>query len=55
MDAIALRRNKTDKKPDGSPLVALPNKTILVRDVELSEDERICYGFFQDEARGIVA
>ena len=37
MDAIALRRNKTDKKPDGSPLVALPSKTVLVREVELTE------------------
>ena len=42
MDAIALRRNKTDKKPDGSPLVSLPSKTVLVKEVELTEEERIC-------------
>ena len=41
MDAIALRRNKTDRKPDGSPLVVLPSKTVLVRDVELNEEETI--------------
>ena len=55
MDAIALRRNKTDKKPDGSPLVSLPSKTVLVREVELTEEERICYGMFQEKARDIVA
>ena len=55
MDAIAIRRNKTDRKPDGSPLVALPSKTVLVRDVELTEEERICYGLFHEQARNIVA
>ena len=55
MDAIALRRNKTDKKPDGRPLVSLPSKTVLVRDVELTEEERICYGIFHEMARDIVA
>ena len=55
MDAIALRRNKTDKKPDGSPLVALPSKTVLVREVELTEVERLCYGIFHSMARDMVA
>ena len=55
MDAIALRRNKTDKKPDGSPLVSLPSKTILVREVELTEEERICYVSLHEKARDIVA
>ena len=55
MDAIAIRRNKTDRKPDGSPLVVLPSKTVLVREVELTEEERICYGIFQEKARDIVA
>ena len=55
MDAIALRRNKTDKKPDGRPLVSLPSKTVLLRDVELTEEERICYGIFHEMARDIVA
>ena len=55
MDAVALRRNKTDKKADGRPLVSLPSKTVLVRDGELTEEERICYGIFHEMARDIVA
>ena len=55
MDAIALRRNKTDKKPDGTPLVELPTKTVLVREVEMTEEERFCYDIFHEKARDIVA
>ena len=55
MDAIALRRNKTDKKPDGTPLVELPTKTVLVREVEMTEEERFCYDIFHERARDIVA
>ena len=50
MDAIALRRNKTDKKPDGSPLVALPSKTVLVREAELTEEVQ----HVQEAIRGIA-
>jgi len=54
MDTICLRRTKTDKKPDGSPLVVLPGKTIVTREVELTEDERLCYAIFQKYAQEIV-
>ena len=29
MDSICLRRTKTDRKPDGSMLVKLPNKIVV--------------------------
>merc|ERR1711892_870766 len=55
MDTICLRRTKTDKKPDGSPLVVLPSKTIVTREVELSEEERLCYAIFHKHAQEIVS
>ena len=54
LEAICLRRSKTDKKPDGSLLVKLPKKTVLIRSVELSEEERLCYGIFHKQAADIV-
>jgi len=55
MDTIALRRSKTDRKADGSLIVPLPTKTVLIRQVELAEEERFCYAIFRQEARAIVA
>jgi len=55
MEAICLRRCKADRKPDGSLLVPLPQKTLIVRKVELSEEERLCYGIFHRQAADIVA
>jgi len=54
VDAICLRRTKSDKKPDGSPLVALPSKKIITRDVVMSEEERLCYGVYLKRAKEIV-
>jgi len=54
VDAICLRRTKTDKRPDGSPLVVLPTKKILTREVILSEEERLCYGIYLKRAKEIV-
>ena len=54
IDAVCLRRTKTDKKADGSPLVPLPVKTIHKRRVKLSEEERYCYDIFYDKARTVV-
>ena len=55
IDAVCLRRTKTDKRPDGSPIVTLPNKTIITREVELSEDERTVYDAFLNHYQMIVA
>ena len=55
IDAVCLRRTKTDKRPDGSPIVTLPNKTIITREVELSEDERTVYDVYLTHFQMIVA
>ena len=55
VDAVCLRRTKADKRPDGSPLVTLPSKTIITRAVELSEEERFCYDIYRNHAQSIVA
>jgi SWI/SNF-related matrix-associated actin-dependent regulator of chromatin subfamily A3 len=54
MDAICLRRTKNDRKPNGEPIVALPSKTIKIRDVELTENERVYYNILNDDAAQIV-
>jgi len=54
MDTICLRRTKTDRKPDGSPLVVLPSKTIVTREVEMTEEERMCYAIYHKRAQEIV-
>jgi len=55
MDAICLRRTKTDKKKDGSPLVELPSKTILTRHVVLNEEDRFCYAAYHKFAANLVS
>ena len=54
IDAVCLRRTKTDKKPDGSALVDLPSKTIITRAVEMDEEESVIYKLFQAQAQRIV-
>ena len=54
IDAVCLRRTKTDKKPDGTPLVNLPTKTIITRTVELDEVESVIYKLYQAQAQRIV-
>ena len=43
MDAICLRRTKKDKNKQGEPIVKLPKKVVLTREVVLDEEERLCY------------
>jgi len=54
MDAICLRRTKNDKKPNGDPIVPLPTKTVVIREVTFTEDEKLCYTILQKEAMDIV-
>ena len=54
MDTICLRRTKRDHGPDGKLLVSLPSKKILVRKVDMSEDEKLCYGLYSKGAQDIV-
>ena len=55
IDAVCLRRTKTDKRPDGTPLVNLPSKTVITRAVDLDEVETVIYKLYQTQAQRIVA
>ena len=54
MDTICLRRTKKDKKENGEPIVDLPSKTIIMRDVDFTEDEKLCYDLMKAKATEIV-
>lgn len=54
MDAICMRRTKNDRKPNGEPIVNLPSKTIKIREVELTEEERLCYTVLNNNATEVV-
>ncbi|KAI5811065.1 SNF2 family N-terminal domain-containing protein [Peziza echinospora] len=43
LEPLVLRRTKEMKQPDGTPLVPLPQKTIIIEEVELSKQEREVY------------
>jgi len=54
MDTICLRRSKEDKKPDGEPLVNLPKKRVMIREVVFSEDEKLFYTAYLKKSTEIV-
>ena len=54
MDATTLRRTKNDKRHDGKPIVDLPKKTVIYRDVELKGEELAIYKLALTEAQAIV-
>ena len=54
IDATTLRRTKLDKKPDGSPIVELPSKTVVTREVDLDEVERLIYRAHESTAQSVV-
>lgn len=54
MDAICLRRTKSDRKANGEPIVHLPVKTVTIREVELTEEERLCYDILRSMAKEVV-
>ena len=43
LEPLVLRRTKDMKTPDGQALVALPSKSILIEDIDLSKAEREVY------------
>ena len=55
IDSVCLRRTKSDKKLDGSPIVELPSKTLIMREVEFTEDENIIYRHVHKNAQEVVA
>ena len=54
MDAVCLRRTKADRTSSG-PLVPLPPKQVLTRQVELSQAERRCYAHYHAQARAVIS
>merc|ERR1712142_286307 len=38
----------------GKPLVSLPTKEIILRDIDLSEEERLCYDMYKSQAQEVV-
>ncbi|KAK6526903.1 DNA helicase rad5 [Arthrobotrys megalospora] len=45
LEPLVMRRTKDMKQPDGTPLVFLPPKTIVIEEIELSQNERAVYDF----------
>ncbi|KAK6533484.1 DNA helicase rad5 [Orbilia ellipsospora] len=45
LEPLVMRRTKDMKQPDGTPLVPLPPKTIIIEEIELSKAERAVYDF----------
>ena len=50
VEAVCLRRTKQDKV-DGKPLVDLPNKNIVLRELEFTEEERGIYDAYHQHAK----
>ncbi|KAF5097074.1 hypothetical protein D0Z00_002539 [Geotrichum galactomycetum] len=51
MEPLLLRRTKDMRQPDGTPLVALPEKTISIERVSLGRDEQSLYEWIFYRAR----
>lgn len=50
LQPIFLRRTKSMKQADGTPLVSLPEKEVVIEDVELSKRERFLYELYKSRA-----
>ena len=50
---ISIRRLKTDQD-EGKPLVKLPPRTVVIQEVELSEEERDLYDAMQNHGQLII-
>lgn len=51
LEPLVIRRTKDMTRPDGTPLVSLPPRTIIIEKIMLSKSEKDVYDFFQDRAR----
>ncbi|KAL1841568.1 hypothetical protein VTJ49DRAFT_6941 [Mycothermus thermophilus] len=51
LEPLVMRRTKDMKTPDGTPLVALPPKTVEIVDIELSKEERDVYDYIFKRAK----
>lgn len=50
LQPIFLRRTKNMKQKDGTPLVYLPEKEVVVQELEFSDREKLYYDFFKSRA-----
>ncbi|KAM9909001.1 hypothetical protein OXX79_000036 [Metschnikowia pulcherrima] len=50
LQPIFLRRTKNMKQKDGTPLVYLPDKEVVIQELEFSEKEQLYYDFFKSKA-----
>lgn len=50
---ISIRRLKSDQD-EGKPLVKLPPRTVVIQEVELSEEERKLYDAMQNHGKLII-
>lgn len=50
LQPIFLRRAKNMKQKDGTPLISLPEKEVVIQDVELSKRERYLYDLYKSRA-----
>ncbi|GEQ71170.1 hypothetical protein JCM33374_g4851 [Metschnikowia sp. JCM 33374] len=50
LQPIFLRRTKNMKQKDGTPLVQLPEKEVVIQELEFSEKEQLFYDFFKSKA-----
>lgn len=53
IEAVCLRRTKSDKV-NGQPLVKLPEKTVRVKDLEFTEEERVVYDAYLKQGRELI-
>lgn len=51
LEPILLRRTKDMKQKDGTPLVVLPPKSVVIENIELTETEREVYDLFYRRAK----
>lgn len=50
LQPIFLRRTKNMKQKDGTPLVDLPKKEVIIKELEFSAKEQLFYNFFKSRA-----
>ena len=52
VEAVCLRRTKQDKV-DGKPLVDLPNKKVVLRELEFTDEERAIYDAYHNNVKTV--
>lgn len=53
MEAICLRRTKSDQV-NGRPLVALPEKKVIMKELDFEKEEKIVYDAYHSKGRELI-